>query len=296
MTGEDRERIAAGLSDGMGYAEIARRLGRPTSTISREVARNGEPGGYWADHAQRAAARRAPRGRPACAARPARTGDGFPESFAVVLTRTGLPRMAARVFACLLTAASESLTAADLVQRLRVSPASVSKAIGYLEPMDLVVRAPGIGSRRERYAVAGDVWQRAWRADTGAHAEVAAAALRGAELVGPDSPAGARLRSMGRFFARLSDRMGGGGLADVVVQDALTVLAALVHAAAPLAAADLAAALGWPRPRVADALAALERRPVLADPLELVPVGSATYAVAARPDRLTPAQRAALRP
>ena len=38
LTQEDRRHIAAGLAEGLGYAEIARRLGRPTSTVSREVA------------------------------------------------------------------------------------------------------------------------------------------------------------------------------------------------------------------------------------------------------------------
>ncbi|NUT46387.1 MAG: helix-turn-helix domain-containing protein, partial [Saccharothrix sp.] len=46
LTDEDRRDIAAGLALGLGYAEIARRLGRPTSTVTREVIRNGGPGDY----------------------------------------------------------------------------------------------------------------------------------------------------------------------------------------------------------------------------------------------------------
>ncbi|PLW74614.1 MarR family transcriptional regulator, partial [Streptomyces sp. DJ] len=46
LTQQERRRIAAGLAEGLPYAEIARRLGRPTSTVSREVGRNGGPGGY----------------------------------------------------------------------------------------------------------------------------------------------------------------------------------------------------------------------------------------------------------
>jgi len=38
---EEREAIALGLARGGPLAEIARRLGRPTSTVSREVARCG---------------------------------------------------------------------------------------------------------------------------------------------------------------------------------------------------------------------------------------------------------------
>ncbi|MEU3742958.1 helix-turn-helix domain-containing protein [Streptomyces sp. NPDC032198] len=48
---QDRRHIGAGLAEGLGYAEIARRIDRPTSTVSREVSRNGGPGGYRVDHA-----------------------------------------------------------------------------------------------------------------------------------------------------------------------------------------------------------------------------------------------------
>src|SRR2546423_3873873 len=64
LTDDDRLRIAAGLHESLGYAEIARRLGRPTSTVSREVARNGGPGGYRPDQARAATQRRARRRRP----------------------------------------------------------------------------------------------------------------------------------------------------------------------------------------------------------------------------------------
>src|SRR3954451_20908194 len=43
VTQQDRQQIALGLADSLPYAEIARRLDRPTSTITREVMRNGGP-------------------------------------------------------------------------------------------------------------------------------------------------------------------------------------------------------------------------------------------------------------
>src|SRR6476660_3297830 len=52
LTYEDRRKIAEGLVEGLTYAEIARRLGRPRSTIGREIARNGGPHGYHAARAQ----------------------------------------------------------------------------------------------------------------------------------------------------------------------------------------------------------------------------------------------------
>ncbi|MGW5118432.1 helix-turn-helix domain-containing protein, partial [Streptomyces noursei] len=54
LTQQERRQIARGLADDLAYAEIARRLGRPTSTVTREVMRNGGPTDYRADLAHRA--------------------------------------------------------------------------------------------------------------------------------------------------------------------------------------------------------------------------------------------------
>ncbi|BFO22561.1 hypothetical protein SHKM778_89490 [Streptomyces sp. KM77-8] len=61
LTQQERQQIALGLADGLAYAEIARRLDRPTSTVTREVIRNGGPTAYRADLAHRATERRAHR-------------------------------------------------------------------------------------------------------------------------------------------------------------------------------------------------------------------------------------------
>nr|WP_245674663.1 MarR family transcriptional regulator [Herbidospora cretacea] len=202
--------------------------------------------------------------------------------------------MPAHVFVSLLTSDSGGLTSAELVRLLRISPASVSKAVGYLEAMDLVRRTRGNG-RRERYVIDDDVWLHAFKADTGAHAEVAAAAREGIEIFGAGTPAAARLDRTARFFEWISEQMGDSGLTDAAARDALTVLAGLVHAARPLTAGDLATALDWPGDRVAGALDAIGRRPVIADPLAVQRLGSGAYALTLRADRLSPAQRAALR-
>ena len=65
LTQQERQQIALGVADGLAYAEIARRLDRPTSTVTREVMRNGGPAAYRADLAHRATERRAHRRRPA---------------------------------------------------------------------------------------------------------------------------------------------------------------------------------------------------------------------------------------
>lgn len=189
LSHDERRDIGAGLAEGLGYAEIARRLGRPTSTVSREVARNGGADGYRADRALRATERRARRRGPApLAARPQEAVDrdelrdelhDFGEQFVTMLAATGLPSMASRVLVRLFLTDSGSLTAADLVGQLRVSPASVSKAVGYLEELDVVRRERDPRRRRERYVVDDDVWLRAWTRDTRSTANWADTARRG---------------------------------------------------------------------------------------------------------------------
>ncbi len=58
---EEREQISRGLAAGHSLAAIAKQLGRPTSTVSREVRRNGGAVRYRAASAHRAARRRARR-------------------------------------------------------------------------------------------------------------------------------------------------------------------------------------------------------------------------------------------
>ncbi len=165
------------------------------------MARNSAHGGYLADRAQQTAGQRARRrgpvrSEPTAEGRPAEAERGFVDRFAALLVATGFPRMPAHVFVSLLTAESGSLTSAELVLALRVSPASVSKAVAYLEATELVGRTQD--GRRERYVIDDDVWLRAFESDTGAHAEVAAAARDGIEIFGAGTPAGARLRPDGR--------------------------------------------------------------------------------------------------
>lgn len=65
LSDHDREEISRGVAEGRSLAEIARGLARPTSTVSREVERNGGRGQYraWKGRmrAQRCGRRRRPR-------------------------------------------------------------------------------------------------------------------------------------------------------------------------------------------------------------------------------------------
>ncbi|MDA0637874.1 MarR family transcriptional regulator, partial [Nonomuraea sp. MCN248] len=157
----------------------------------------------------------------------------FVERFTAVMVEAGVPRMASRVLACLFATDSASLTAADLVRRLQVSPASVSKAIGYLEGLGMVRRERDARPRRERYVIEDDVWFGAWSASSRKVADWAQAAHEGVTLLGPDTPAGDRMRQMGRFFAELGQDMSG-ALGPQAADDVLTMAAALLHAGRPL--------------------------------------------------------------
>jgi IS30 family transposase len=65
LQGWEREEIAVGLARDLSYREIGRRLGRPASTVSREVRRNSVRGVYRAHLAAREARERARRPKPA---------------------------------------------------------------------------------------------------------------------------------------------------------------------------------------------------------------------------------------
>ena len=58
LSPEEREVIARMHSAGRNQAEIARRLKRAASTVSRELRRNGSRNGYWAVAAQKKAVQR----------------------------------------------------------------------------------------------------------------------------------------------------------------------------------------------------------------------------------------------
>ncbi|MHA7959051.1 helix-turn-helix domain-containing protein [Streptomyces sp. L500] len=208
LTQQERQQIALGLADGLAYAEIARRLDRPTSTVTREVMRNGGPTDYRADLAHRATERRAHRRR-----QPAPRGERAPsreygrdagavreyeEAFTTLLMQSGLPKMMARVLTCLYTTDAGSLTASELVQRLQVSPASVSKAITFLESRDLIRRERD-ERRRERYIVDNELWYQAMIASAKANAQLAETARQGVGILGPDTPAAVRLENIARF-------------------------------------------------------------------------------------------------
>ncbi|MGH9117656.1 MAG: GbsR/MarR family transcriptional regulator [Acidimicrobiales bacterium] len=131
----------------------------------------------------------------------------FVERFALNLFEAGVPRMPARVFAALLASDAGRLTAAELAERLDVSPAAISGAVRYLIQVRLVVREREPGARRDDYRVHADTWYDSmlrreellvrWEHDL----------ADGVRAVGADTPAGVRLEETRRFFVFLDEEV-----------------------------------------------------------------------------------------
>ncbi|MEU5053785.1 MULTISPECIES: helix-turn-helix domain-containing protein [unclassified Streptomyces] len=214
LTQPERQQIALGLADGLAYAEIARNLERPTSTITREVMRNGGPTAYRADLAHRATEQRARRKQPSAPRDPgaptqaygrdAEAVRAYEETFTTVLIQSGTPKMMARVMSCLTLTDTGSLTAAELVQRLQVSPASVSKAVAFLESQGMVRRERD-ERRRERYVVDNDIMYQSMMASARSTAHMVDIARQGVGVLGSGTPAATRLENIARFLDFVSE-------------------------------------------------------------------------------------------
>ena len=131
--------------------------------------------------------------------RDAETVRRYEEMLTTVIVHSGLPKMMSWVLVCLYTTDSGSLTASELVQRLQVSPASISKAITSLENLDLVRRERD-ERRRERYVVDDDLWYQSMMRSARDNAQLADTARQGVGILGPDAPAGARLDNIARYL------------------------------------------------------------------------------------------------
>ncbi|MFI6395430.1 helix-turn-helix domain-containing protein [Nonomuraea sp. NPDC050547] len=204
MTQQDRERIAAGLASRLSYAQIAQRLNRPTSTISREVARNGGPGGYRAQQAHQASVQRARRGTPAPPRATGTPAGALEQEIIEMVVRTGLPRMTARVQLDLALSENGRRTAAELTRRLRISPASVSVAVNSLVESGFIRRERDPRRRRDIYVLDDDAWYHAVVTSGRQTLETMRATMALAEAHGLDSTVGRRLARTGAFLEQVS--------------------------------------------------------------------------------------------
>jgi DNA-binding transcriptional regulator GbsR (MarR family) len=126
--------------------------------------------------------------------------SSFIERFAATLTQSGFPRMPARVFAALLATDSGLLTSAELAAMLHVSPAAISGAIAYLVQVNLASREAEPGSRREHYRVHSETWYEAIARKDQVLDRCERSLRDGIDVVGRDTPAGARIAETLAFF------------------------------------------------------------------------------------------------
>ncbi|MFI6499457.1 MarR family transcriptional regulator [Nonomuraea typhae] len=129
----------------------------------------------------------------------------FRERFAEQMGATGLSPMMSKVMACLYATDSGGLTSAELVRHLQVSPASISKAVNYLEKQELIRRERDPRLRRDRYVIDEDVWYQALMASARVNAGLADIAELGAEILGVTTPGGARLLDVSWFLGHVND-------------------------------------------------------------------------------------------
>jgi DNA-binding transcriptional regulator GbsR (MarR family) len=129
------------------------------------------------------------------------------ERLAVTLINGGMQRMTARVMCALLFAEQETLTAAELADRLTISPGSVSTSVKALISVGLIERVPAPGSRRERFRFRDDAWSTLISNQNQIVHVMQDAAEEAIKAVGEDSVAGRRLVEMRDFYDYLMAEM-----------------------------------------------------------------------------------------
>lgn len=127
--------------------------------------------------------------------------DDAGEELALALTRNGMQRMTARVFAAFLFTDEPSLTLGDLVDGLGISAGSGSAAIRTLLAVGMLEQVPARGSRRDHYRIREDAWVILFSAQNEAVQLMRDAAERGVAAAAPGGPAHRRLASMRDFHA-----------------------------------------------------------------------------------------------
>jgi DNA-binding transcriptional regulator GbsR (MarR family) len=131
----------------------------------------------------------------------------YVERFTSVLVAAGFPPMPARVFVALMVADSGRLTAAELAGMLRVSPAAVSGAVRYLIQLGIVHKERVPGSRRDYYRMPANMWDNMIRMRDQVMSRWTALVREGIDLVGADTPAGARLAEQAAFLEFVSKEL-----------------------------------------------------------------------------------------
>lgn len=132
-----------------------------------------------------------------------RARDAFVDRLADVGASAGMPRMAARVLAHLLTLDDGRATSLELSASLQASPAAVSGAVRYLEQLTLVRRTRERGSRRDHFVLDRGMWAGYMVRGLDVLDLWSSVLQSGAEAVGRGTPAGSQLAEDAELFAYL---------------------------------------------------------------------------------------------
>ncbi|SDF31879.1 DNA-binding transcriptional regulator GbsR, MarR family [Lentzea fradiae] len=124
----------------------------------------------------------------------------FVERFGGILADAGVPRMPARILVALLTTDAGKLTAAEIAERLQISPAAVSGAMRYLSTLQIVSREREPGSRRDVFRMRDNAWYQSTIRRDQMLVVIDEVLTEGIETLGPDSEAGKRLDETREFF------------------------------------------------------------------------------------------------
>ena len=133
--------------------------------------------------------------------------SAFVEEFALMLADLGFPRMPARVFAVVLAAPEESLTARELADRLQVSPAAISGAVRYLGTLSLVRRTRLTGERVDRFGLGEEVWAPVFEAELGAYRPLMEACIRALQSGTLSGRGAERVEETREFLEFMSEEM-----------------------------------------------------------------------------------------
>ncbi|MBT0771183.1 MarR family transcriptional regulator [Kineosporia sp. J2-2] len=130
----------------------------------------------------------------------------FVGRFAEELVNAGMGRMPARVWVLLLATDTGRLTAAEIAEKLQISPAAVSGAVRYLITVNMIAREREPGARKDHYRVFEQSWYEALANRDVLLNRWAAALGEGAQALG-ESPAGHRIRESQEFIEFMQDEL-----------------------------------------------------------------------------------------
>lgn len=132
----------------------------------------------------------------------------FVERMGGALSGAGLARLPSRIFAALLVHPDGRMTAAEVGHALKISPASVSGAVRYLDGVGMIRRERVAGSRRDVFVVDDDAWRDTLLRADRVYAPMIAALDRSLTELAPEDPARRRIEMSRAFLEFVTEEMG----------------------------------------------------------------------------------------